>query len=474
MVIIKVVKKFQNMDIVAKASFIYVLTGFSQRGISVISGPIFTRLLSQEAYGMLSVFNSCYEMVGIVAMLSLSTAVYNNGLLEHGNDRDVFTFSLLVLSNIATLITMVLVLGSYQYISNFLNIPVQLMPAMFVSFLFSPAFSFWIARQRYEYKYKLSCVVTVVQTFLSVGVSVLITYFTGSLTKKIYYEKAVLLFFWLILYLHIAYRAKFRVKVSYWFYALKINFPLIPHYLSNYILNSMDRLMISSLVGSEEAAIYAVAYSASFLVTIFWQSVNAAILPFTYESINRKAENDIPSKTIPYLALYGIICITVSFVAPEMMFILAPSSYCEGVYIIPILLIGVFLTGLYCLFANVEFYYKSTKIIAFNSLFSAILNIILNYIFIKKIGYKAAAYTTVVCYMMQTALHYINYRRVSKKIYNECTLLILVLGVFIGCIMCIPVYDNLRIRYIILSVIICIACTNKKYIIKLYSGLKKK
>ena len=95
--------KFKSQNIVMKASIVYVAAGFLQRGITLISGPIFTRLLSQEDYGVLMLFNTWYELIGIVAMLSLSAGVYNNGLLKYQEDRYVFTASLLALSNAATI-----------------------------------------------------------------------------------------------------------------------------------------------------------------------------------------------------------------------------------------------------------------------------------------------------------------------------------------------------------------------------------
>lgn len=87
-------------------------------------------------------------------------------------------------------------------------------------------------------------------------------------------------------------------------------------------------------------------------------------------------------------------------IAPEVMYILTPSEYRDGQFLIPILAVGAFLTDLYCLFANVELYYRSTRPIATNNIIVAILNIFLNYIFTKYYGYKTAAYTILFCCMI--------------------------------------------------------------------------
>ncbi len=450
----EIIKKIKTMDKVTKASIAYVLVAFFQKGITVISGPIFTRILSVNEYGILSVYNSWFEMIGVLTMLSLSSGVYNNGLLEFKDDRNIFTYSLLILSNIATISVAIFFLICQKIIIKLFAMPTSLIYLMFLCYLFMPAMSFWIARQRYEYKYKLSCIVTAVSTFLAVCVSVIFTYIISDnkVIMKLWSEKIVFFLFWIVLYSSISIKAKFKINLSYWKYALSFTLPLIPHYLANYILNGIDRIMILNMIGKSSAAIYAVAYSAAFMVQIFWQSINAAILPLTYENIKAGNYKNIEKVVLPYVCVYGCLCIVVSFIAPEIMYILAPSEYRDGQFLIPILTVGVFLTGLYCLFANVEFYYRSTKPIAANSIIAAILNIFLNYIFIKYYGYKTAAYTTLFCYMIQTLLHYRNYRKVSQKIYDEKKLLIIFGIVVIVNFAGLPLYEYRLVRYLLLLV----------------------
>ena len=52
-------------------------------------------------------------------------------------------------------------------------------------------------------------------------------------------------------------------------YALMFNLPLVPHYLSQTVLSSVDRIMIRDMVGKSEAGIYNLAYQISLLMTLF-------------------------------------------------------------------------------------------------------------------------------------------------------------------------------------------------------------
>ena len=51
-------------------------------------------------------------------------------------------------------------------------------------------------------------------------------------------------------------RGEVLFSKKYWVYALSFNLPLVPHYLSQTVLNSADRIMIRDLVGPSDAVSY--------------------------------------------------------------------------------------------------------------------------------------------------------------------------------------------------------------------------
>lgn len=71
------IKKYEKMPVVARASLWFVICGFMTRGVSLLTTPIFTRLLTTEQYGVYSVFNSWLEIVTIFASLKLGYGVHD-------------------------------------------------------------------------------------------------------------------------------------------------------------------------------------------------------------------------------------------------------------------------------------------------------------------------------------------------------------------------------------------------------------
>ena len=83
----------------------------------------------------------------------------------------------------------------------------------------------------------------------------------------------------------------------------------------------------------------------------------------------------------------------------------------------------------------------------------AVLNVGLNYIFIKLFGFIAAAYTTLLCYVLFSVCHYFFMKRIMKtrhvdvEIYNMKAMVITSSAVIIISIVMVPLYDVFYIRW---------------------------
>jgi len=120
---------------------------------------------------------------------------------------------------------------------------------------------------------------------------------------------------------------------------------------------------------------------------------------------------------VQYIEFALIIMLSILMVGPEVLKILAPIEYWEGIKLIPPIIFASFLIFLYSISVDLEYYYKSTRIIALNTLIAAVVNIVLNFIFIPKYGMFAAAYTTVIAYFIMFVIHYISARKLDDSLF---------------------------------------------------------
>lgn len=90
----KLFNKYKTMPVQVKASFWFLICGFLQKGVSVITTPIFTRLLSTAEYGQYSVFNSWLGIITVFVTLQFYSGVFVQGMVKFEDRKMQFASSL--------------------------------------------------------------------------------------------------------------------------------------------------------------------------------------------------------------------------------------------------------------------------------------------------------------------------------------------------------------------------------------------
>ncbi len=412
-------EKYKKIPVQIKASFWFVICSFLQRGISVITTPIFTRLLNTHSYGQYGVFNSWLDIISVIVTIRLYYGVFVQGLVKNDHDKARYTSSLQGLCTVLCTAWLIIYLVAHEFFNKLLGLTTVQMLAMLIMIWSTGVFRFWTAEQKNEYKYRTLVIITIIVSILKplVGV-ILVVNSEDKVTARILGLALVELagYSWLFV-LHM-YKGKQFFSKKYWKHALAFNIPLIPHYLSQTVLNSSDRIMIKKLTGPSEAGIYTVAYSIASIMVIFNQALISTIQPWMYQKIKANRYKDIASVVYAVLAAIAVIDLALIALAPEVIAVFAPASYKKAIWVIPSVTMGVFFLFAYHMFATVSFYFEKTKFVMVASSVAAILNIILNYIFIPRFGFLAAGYTTLVCYLVYTSCHYFLMAKVCDKELN--------------------------------------------------------
>lgn len=401
------VQKYNNMPVQVKASLWFLICSFLQKGISMLSTPIFTRLLTTSEYGQYNVFNSWLGIVTIFVSFNLSWGVHTQGLVKYDQDKRVFTSSLQGLSTSFALLWTVVYALTHNFWNALFGLTTVQMLAMLVMIWTSSVFGFWANEQRVEYKYKALVLITLLVSLAKPLIGVIfILLADDKVTARILGLLLVELVGYSGLFIVQMKRGKKFYSAQYWKYAFFFNLPLVPHYLSQIVLSSADRIMISNMVGDSEAGIYSLAYSLSSIMVLFNTALMQTLSPWIYQKIKAKQIKDI--EPIAYLSLIIIAVVNLCLIifAPEAVAIFAPKEYYDAIWVIPPVAMSVYFMYSYDLFAKFAFYHEKTKLIMMASVIGAVLNVVLNYIFIGMYGYVAAGYTTLACYLIYSVAHY--------------------------------------------------------------------
>ena len=474
------IKIYQTTSLAVKAGIWFTICSFLQRGIQFLITPIVTRLLSTAEYGIYTLFISWVNIITIFASLNLSQGIYYNGLLKNENDEKVYTSSLLGVGTVSTFLVFIAITIFYPGIKMWINFSYSYIMLMFFVVLTQPAFGFWSARQRIKYKYRAVLLITLLNAVLvpTIGIMIFKIYPDLGGYAFILGYVCVNVFINGFIYLKAFKDNKTFYQKEYWKQALNFSIPLIPHYLSLVVLGQSDRIMVNYYEGASAAGIYTLANQIALVMSILITGINSALTPWLYQNIKNRNWEKIRKNTRILALLFMVITSIFVLVAPEILTIVGTEKYLEAKWIIPPIMMATFLTFIYCMFGTILFYYESTKQIAVSSMSGAILNVILNAIFIPRFGYVAAGYTSLVSYFVILIFYYIEMNRcctknkISKKMFDIQSIIIMIFLYLIYSVCILALYDMFWIRYIIVFVTVLLLVVFKTRIFKIINEFK--
>ena len=465
--------KYKRLPLQVKASLWFVVCSFLQKGISVITTPIFTRLLSTAEYGQYGVFNSWLSIVTVFVTLNMYLGMYTRGLVKYSDDKNVFSSSLQGLCLLLVALWTVVYLCFYQQINNLISLTTVQMLAMLLMIWTSSSFSFWAAEQRVNLNYKALVIVTVIASLAKPSLGILLVLraddkVTARILGLVVVEFAMYSGCFVIQML----RGKKFYSKKYWKEALIFNIPLIPHYLSMSILNGADKIMIERMVGKSEAGIYSLAYSLSQIMKLFNTALSQTIEPWLYKQIKLRNLQGIARVAYPSWVLIAVLNLALIAFAPEAVAVFAPKEYYNAIWIIPPVAMSVYFIFLYAFFAVFEFYFAKTKLVAVATCAGAALNMILNYIFIKMFGYYATGYTTLACYIVYAGMHYVFMKKIcvdelqGEVVYKNRTMIVISVVFMIAGFILLFTYKLPVLRYSIIGASLTVVVVYRKRIIE--------
>ncbi len=468
----RIIGKYKSMPVQVKASLWFLLCAFLQKGISFITTPIFTRMLSTDEYGQYNVFNSWMGIISVIVTLNLSSGVYVQGLVKFEGKRKQYTSTLQGLTFSLVCLWLCIYLAFHDFWNELFSLTTTQMLLMFAIIWTTAVVAFWSGEQRVDFKYKKLVAITAAVSILRPTFSIILIRFSDDkVTARILGIAIIDILLYTGLFIAQMKRGKKFFSKESWKYVLAFNLPLIPHYLSNSLLNSSDRIMINNMIGSSEAGIYSLAYSVSMIMSIFNQALTQTIEPWLYKKMKENRLQEIQAVAYPSFIIIAIVNILLMAFAPEIVAIFAPPDYYDAIYVIPPVAMSVYFIFIYSFFSTFEFYYEKTKYITIATLSSAVLNILLNFVFIKLFGYYAAGYTTLICFILYAGFHYIFMNKLIKeetgsnqKVYN-IKYILLISGMFMGLgFLMLFTYNYPLLRYLLILAIIIVLIIKRDFV----------
>ena len=182
---------------------------------------------------------------------------------------------------------------------------------------------------------------------------------------------------------------------------IKYSLPLVPNSVSWAIVNLSDRLVISNVLGTSSNGIYSMSYKFPNIMDTIYNFFYLAWKESSAKAINDDDKDEFYNQI--YVMLTRIMfCVSLGIIAcmPIMFNWFIKKDYSSAYLYVPILVIAMYYNNMSGYYGGIFSAYKETNIMGITTAIGAVINIIVNVIFIKYIGIYAAAFSTLISCMV--------------------------------------------------------------------------
>lgn len=255
---------------------------------------------------------------------------------------------------------------------------------------------------------------------------------------------------------------------------LSYSWPMIPNSLSTWVLSFSDRAVLTAFMGLEANAIYSVANKIPALFT----TVQGTFV-FAWQENASLASKDSDADT--YYAemfdsifgiLVGIMALLIA-ATPILFWLLIRGDYKEAYYQMPILFMGMLFSSMASFIGGIYVAHKKTRSVGVTTILAAACNLVIDLVFVHKIGIFAASISTLVSYVFLTIYRMVDVQKFQKVKFNTGRFCLLIALLVLMCAICWIDTVALNVLNIILGCIIAVVA-NRKIMKSILLTLKNK
>lgn len=476
-------EKRGSTGLAVKAGLWYVISTFLVKGLSFITTPIFSRLLSKEAYGEFSNFASWQVLLLIITGVEMHNTVAR-AYYDYKEDFDGYVSTVTLVSCGFTVLLYGIFLACGDWIYSIVSIPREFVHILFFMLMFQACKQIYMARERTMYRYKSVAAISVVNLLVPTLIAVILVLLAEEadrLSARIYgfYLPSALIgagcaFVMLK-------RGK-TFKWKYCKYAFVLSLPLMVHYLTAHLLTSSNTIVTKWVLGAEAVSAVSIASSTNHILTILLQAVSGAVTTWLMDNLEQENTKMARKGTLLYVAGIAVVAIGVMLLAPELIWILGGSKYADSVLLMPGMVTAVFVQSTTTIFTIMQTFRKKVVKTALYTGIVSVLSVAAKYFLLPLAGVQILPIINIVAFGILLFVNYVLVCRYGCRKYVSFKGILAVIGIV--CLVMVGsffLYQNTILRYSVIAVIaiaaIAVLYKYRRLVMKLVKsklGKKKK
>lgn len=458
----------------AKNTLIIFLGKVCTQLISFFLIPLYTAYLATDEYGIVDLVQTYVTLLVPIITMELEMSIFRylvDSRTDSTNTKKLISNNFYILRFCLSLFIIL-----YLLVICFIDIPFKWIILVDIIVCVLSGNFLQVARGMGKITgFSISCILTGLTTVIS---NIILICFVGLKSEGMIISMALAnglcslyLFIKLKLYKNIDFKLvdKKLIKDMY-----KYSLPLVPNGISWWIVNISDRTIISFVLGAGANGLYAISNKFPTIISSLSGVFNLSWSESAALHINSEDRDefftDITNTVIKLFTALGIgMLACMPFVFPIMV----NKQYADAYNYIPFLVIAIVFNVVICLYSQVYLAKKLSKQVATTAILGAIINILVNVVFIKSIGIYAAALSTTLSYFVMMVYRHFDLKKyINIKI--ETSLIIKSIIMF-SITLFVYYYNNiwLNIINLIVVVIYCVLL-NKVFLLSTYKTVMNK
>ena len=458
----------------AKNTIIIFMGRVCTQLISYLLLPLYTGYLNTKQYGTVDIVQTYVTLLVPIITLELEMSIFRYLIDSRGNKKDT---NKLISNNFYVLsISLFTFSILYLIVTSFVNIPYRFLILFDIIVCVLSGNFLQVARGfGRTVDYSISCILTGATTIIS---NIILICFMGMRADGMILSMAlanlvcsIYLFLRLNLASYVDMSLKDRKLLKEMF---AYSIPLIPNGISWWIVNVSDRSIILFVLGAGANGLYAISNKFPTIISSLTGVFNLSWSESAALHINSKDRDEFFSDVYnTIMKLFTAMGVGMIACMPYIFPIFINSKF-DGAYpYIPFLILGTVFNVAICLYSQVYLAKKLSKQVANTAILGAIINILLNVLFIKRFGLYAAAISTTISYLVMMI-----YRHIDLKKYVTITIEkgFILKSILIFTFSIILYFKNDFYLNIINLIVVCIYALilNKKFLISSIETVKRK
>ena len=163
----KIIDKWNDLPLTVKVSTAYAICSILQKCLSFITLPIFTRLLTTEQFGQVTVFNSWQGILTIIITLNLAYGTLSTAMVKYDDDREGYISSVEGVFLLLAGVFLAVYIPLRDYWFKLFELPTYIMILMVMEIIAANALLMWTGKKRFEFRYKSVVAITLAMSLIS-------------------------------------------------------------------------------------------------------------------------------------------------------------------------------------------------------------------------------------------------------------------------------------------------------------------